>query len=83
MTEVKPLQPEKAPTGIRVTFSPMVKVKKLVMPLKTDEPIDVQFVALNTTDVRLLKPKKACSGILVTFSPMVKVERFGQNAKTE
>ena len=85
VTDVRSEQPEKARSGIIVTFSPIVKVVRLVQSLNTGaryDPISVHFSALNITEVNPEQPEKAWSGIIVTFSPIVKVVRFSQPLNT-
>ena len=65
VTDVKPLQPRKAPSPILVTEFGMVADVKPLQPLK------VAFLILVTefgivTDVKLLQSEKALSPILVT-----------------
>ena len=63
--------------GIRVTFSPIFSVARLVQPLKTgvpivpEYPIVVQLVALKLTEVRPLQPLKAAGPMLLTELGMV------------
>ena len=71
------LQPAKAPLGILVTLSPMLKLVRLGQVEKLLLPIDVQLTALKFKVVKLVQLENAWLLMQVTLSPMVKVVRLG------
>ena len=70
VTEVKPLQPEKALEPIEVTELPMVTEVKPLQSLKADSPIDVTLLGM-IIEVKPLQPEKADSPIDVTLLGMI------------
>ena len=74
VTEVRPVQPEKAPLGIQVTLSPIFKVARFVQPKKTNWPKTYgieQLIALKFTVVRPVQLEKAFRQMVLTLLGMV------------
>ena len=81
ITEVKPVQPEKADSPILVTDSPIVTEVKPVQPSKAQSPILVTDAGI-ATEVKPLNPEHKYSVIFSTLSPNVKVLIFVQLENT-